>query len=162
MNAYLLTVLVVDHEGMGPDSIKQTIEAGRYLNPTVTGVRSADIGEWADEHPLNYDGADVSAFFPAEVAGAGLDFIAVDDMDAPEVITFEGMTPGEQWFFVFRVAIRAGDSARSAALGMATASDETHEQRGEAIASWPDDSDPGYQARYDAALAHVRGVMDAD
>lgn len=82
--------------------------------------------------------------------------------EVPEAVTFEGMTPGEQWMFVFRVAIRESDHAiRSVAVGMAADSGETHEQRGEAIASWRDDSTPGYQARYEAALAYVKGVMDA-
>lgn len=57
MKAYKLTVLVVDHDEVG-DEISDMIECARYPNhaiaPRVIDIQSIDIGEWDDEHPLNY------------------------------------------------------------------------------------------------------------
>lgn len=65
MRAYVFTVVVVDHEGVersGPGSIAQHLEAARYISPTVTSSESFDIGEWEDDHPLNYRGTDAIAW----------------------------------------------------------------------------------------------------
>ena len=53
MKAYLLEVLVIDHEGYGVNDAKITIEQGDGFM-TVISSKEADIGEWDDEHPLNY------------------------------------------------------------------------------------------------------------
>jgi hypothetical protein len=57
MKAYKIEVLVVDHDGLGADGIRETLENARYPNhcisPQVMAVTAADIGEWDDAHPLN-------------------------------------------------------------------------------------------------------------
>ena len=53
MKAYLMTVLVLDHEGYGIEDAANCIESVRDWNPTVMSSKEADIGEWSDEHPLN-------------------------------------------------------------------------------------------------------------
>ena len=53
-----VTLCVVDHDDIGPVEIRRVIENQRYPNrcisPNVMEVESRDIGEWHDEHPLNY------------------------------------------------------------------------------------------------------------
>lgn len=57
MKAYKITLLVIDHDDVG-DRIKSVIEGQRFPNhcisPRVMDIETADIGEWTDEHPLNY------------------------------------------------------------------------------------------------------------
>lgn len=57
MQAHKITLYVVDLEGMGAQSVAETIENQKYPNycisPSVIGTESADIGEWSDDHPLN-------------------------------------------------------------------------------------------------------------
>lgn len=69
MRAYILTVVVVDHddvEASGPGSIGEVIENARYPNrcisPDVVGCEAFDLGEWEDEHPLNYRATDKAAW----------------------------------------------------------------------------------------------------
>jgi hypothetical protein len=58
MKAYKVELLIVDHDEIGPDEMKIVIENTRYPNhcisPDVMDIKSADIGEWSDNHPLNY------------------------------------------------------------------------------------------------------------
>jgi len=58
MKAYLLTVLIVDHDEVGSNDIKTILQETRYPNrciaPRVQSIREADIGEWDDDHPLNF------------------------------------------------------------------------------------------------------------
>lgn len=53
---YRVEVLVVDHDGLGADGIKEVLENQRYPNwcisPYVMSAESRDV-EWSDEHPLN-------------------------------------------------------------------------------------------------------------
>lgn len=53
MKAYRIEVLVIDHENVGEENIRSTIENVRYINANVKSVESADIGDWDDDHPLN-------------------------------------------------------------------------------------------------------------
>lgn len=57
MKAYKVTVLIVDHDQLGPEEITAVIENARYPNrcimPDVKKIESCDIGPWEDEHPLN-------------------------------------------------------------------------------------------------------------
>lgn len=56
MKAYLATVLVIDFENQGPDDLRISMENLRYWTPSVMDIKTADIGEWSDDHPLNkYD-----------------------------------------------------------------------------------------------------------
>lgn len=57
MKAYRVELLVVDHDGIGPDVIVEELESGRYANdcivPKVKKITEKDVGEWSDDHPLN-------------------------------------------------------------------------------------------------------------
>ncbi len=57
MKAYKITLLVIDHDGCGPDDIKEVIESAHYPNhcisPKVKDIEERDIGTWTDDHPLN-------------------------------------------------------------------------------------------------------------
>lgn len=56
MKAYLVTVLVVDHDEVGT-GLQEIIEDAHYPNrcisPYVIDLLEAEIGEWDDDHPLN-------------------------------------------------------------------------------------------------------------
>lgn len=60
MKAYKVTLLIIDFDELGPEGIKDTLQNTRYpnrcLSPTVQDVQVRDIGEWTDDHPLNYPG----------------------------------------------------------------------------------------------------------
>lgn len=53
MKAYKIEVLVIDHENIGEENIRDTLSNVRYINVNVKSVKSADIGDWDDDHPLN-------------------------------------------------------------------------------------------------------------
>ena len=57
MKAYKVEILVVDHDELGGEEIKEVLENTRYPNhcvaPTVMSIVEKDIGEWEDNHPLN-------------------------------------------------------------------------------------------------------------
>ena len=56
MKAYLVTLLVVDHDEVG-SGLKDVIENTKYPNrciiPRVIDLLESEIGEWDDDHPLN-------------------------------------------------------------------------------------------------------------
>ncbi|MAG67089.1 MAG: hypothetical protein CMK74_14665 [Pseudomonadales bacterium] len=60
MKVHRVTVLVLDFDELGADGVKAEMEAVRYPNrcmsPEVKHVETIDIGEWKDDHPLNYRG----------------------------------------------------------------------------------------------------------
>lgn len=51
--AYKIELLVIDLENVGADEIVRTLENSKYIYPTVMSIKSRDIGEWHDDHPLN-------------------------------------------------------------------------------------------------------------
>ena len=55
--AYTLTILVIDHDALGPEAVIQTLEHQKYPNhcisPEVIDGQEVEIGEWYDGHPLN-------------------------------------------------------------------------------------------------------------
>lgn len=57
MKAYKLEVVIIDHDNLGQDEIKEVLENTRYPNwcisPKVIDLKETDIGEWDDNHPLN-------------------------------------------------------------------------------------------------------------
>ena len=57
MKAYRVTLLIIDHDNLGGEEIRDVIEGSRYPNhcisPDVKLVEERDIGEWSDGHPLN-------------------------------------------------------------------------------------------------------------
>ncbi len=58
MKAYRATLLIIDHDEIGPEDIADVLRNTRYSNgcisPRVEMVEGADIGEWTDGHPLNH------------------------------------------------------------------------------------------------------------
>lgn len=69
MKAYVLQVLVIDHDELGPDEIKAVLSSTWYPNdciaPEVLGSVEHDIGEWSDAHPLNQVGVDAARWLAA-------------------------------------------------------------------------------------------------
>lgn len=57
MKVHKITVMVVDHDDIGPDDTAAVLENARYPNhcisPRVINTETRDIGEWDDGHPLN-------------------------------------------------------------------------------------------------------------
>jgi hypothetical protein len=53
---YKLEVLIVDHDGIGPEEAVAVLENARYpnrcINPRVAVTEERSV-EWSDEHPLN-------------------------------------------------------------------------------------------------------------
>jgi hypothetical protein len=67
VKAYVMQVLVIDHDEIGPGQAARELEAGRFGNdciaPQVLGSPEVhDIGEWTDAHPLNQAGTDGAAW----------------------------------------------------------------------------------------------------
>lgn len=58
MKAFKVTLLILDFDRLGEESIKMELESVNFPNdciaPTVMDIEEADIGEWADSHPLNF------------------------------------------------------------------------------------------------------------
>lgn len=56
VNAYKITLLVLDFDGLGEkgliDAIENVTYPNRCLSPSVHGVESRTV-EWSDDHPLN-------------------------------------------------------------------------------------------------------------
>lgn len=57
MKAYKVEILIIDHDNLGADGVREALEETRYPNrcimPKVQSIEGRDIGEWTDEHPLN-------------------------------------------------------------------------------------------------------------
>ena len=57
MQVYKIELLIIDHDGLGAEGIREVLEDTRYPNhcimPKVKSIEGKDIGEWTDEHPLN-------------------------------------------------------------------------------------------------------------
>jgi L-fucose mutarotase/ribose pyranase (RbsD/FucU family) len=55
--AYLLQVLIIDHDHLGADEIERVIEDANYPNdciaPSVIKSQSVEVGDWDDDNPLN-------------------------------------------------------------------------------------------------------------
>ena len=56
MTAYKIEMIIVDFNGYGPEEVKLNVEQMRFYNPDILDIQEADIGEWDDNHPLNYKG----------------------------------------------------------------------------------------------------------
>ena len=58
MKIYKVVLTIIDFDGIGEDGIIGAIEHTKYPNrcisPHVQSIEDRDIGEWYDEHPLNY------------------------------------------------------------------------------------------------------------
>jgi hypothetical protein len=57
MKAYKVEILIIDFDGLGENGIKIELENANFANdcihPNVKNIKSVDIGEWTDSHPLN-------------------------------------------------------------------------------------------------------------
>jgi hypothetical protein len=62
MKAHILQVLVIDHDELGAGEAGEALEQANYPNdcisPDVLSHKTYDIGEWKDDHPLNYKKTD--------------------------------------------------------------------------------------------------------
>ena len=58
MKAYKVEVLIIDHDDIGREAIHKVLENTRYPNrcisPQVMNIEEREIGEWTDNHPLNF------------------------------------------------------------------------------------------------------------
>lgn len=57
MQVHKITLIVLDHDGVGAEGVASLLENTRYANdaisPTVIATDSVEIGEWEDTNPLN-------------------------------------------------------------------------------------------------------------
>lgn len=58
MKVYKIELMIIDHDEIGEEEIIEILENTRYPNrcisPDVKKIESRDIGEWSDDHPLNF------------------------------------------------------------------------------------------------------------
>ena len=69
VKVHRVTLLIVDHDGLGADGVREVIEQTRYPNrcigPGVIGIETREV-QWHDGHPLNLHAtwrAEVDALF---------------------------------------------------------------------------------------------------
>lgn len=59
MKVHKVILTIIDFDELGTDSIKVEIENTHYPNhcisPEVFSIETADIGEWDDDNPLNFE-----------------------------------------------------------------------------------------------------------
>ena len=57
MKVHKLEVIILDFDDLGADEVKETLENQKFPNycfaPNVQTIRTAEIGKWSDDHPLN-------------------------------------------------------------------------------------------------------------
>lgn len=62
---YRVTLLIVDHDGIGEGNLKDILENARYPNrcisPDVMKIETREV-DWNDEHPLNYQHTQAEEF----------------------------------------------------------------------------------------------------
>lgn len=64
MKAYRIVTYVYDlNYGMSAEAIVDELTRSRYLHISTGAIDEIDIGEWDDDHPLNYRDTDVEAYF---------------------------------------------------------------------------------------------------
>ena len=54
MKVYKIELLFIDHEDIEEESLRYHLEDCEYINPIVMNIEQREIGEWYEEHPLNY------------------------------------------------------------------------------------------------------------
>lgn len=66
MKVYKVTLMIIDHDRIGEESIVQELANVRYANdcirPSIMNVESRDIGDWTDDHVLNKQSSVTSEF----------------------------------------------------------------------------------------------------
>jgi len=75
MDVHKVTLLVVDLDRLGAEAVRSEIESVSYPNdcisPHVIDLKTADCGEWGDDHPLNQSAtrdAEIRRLFPTDSA----------------------------------------------------------------------------------------------
>ena len=64
MKAYRIVTYVLDfYNKLSPEEIAEELTYNRHLNISTGAIDEIDIGEWDDDHPLNYINTDVEAYF---------------------------------------------------------------------------------------------------
>ena len=65
LKVHRVVLLVVDHDRLGAESVREEIENARYANdciyPRVMSMQTV-IVDWHDAHPLNIDGKEGAEF----------------------------------------------------------------------------------------------------
>jgi hypothetical protein len=70
VDAYRVTLVVLDYNNIGEEQLRLTLEAARFLvAPRVTKVEERIIKDYDDGHPMNQRGADMDAEFEKLEAG---------------------------------------------------------------------------------------------
>jgi hypothetical protein len=58
VKVHRIVLTVIDFDGLGDHGVRETLENAHYPNrciaPNVLSVETRDIGEWRDDHPLNF------------------------------------------------------------------------------------------------------------
>lgn len=62
MKLYKITAYIIGFNGLDGDTIRSALKNHRYISPSELEIEEADIGEWDDEHLLNYKTTPVKEF----------------------------------------------------------------------------------------------------
>lgn len=66
MKVYKITLMFIDFDDLGPDGAQDVLENARlpnHIDPgSVMEIEERDIGEWHDDHPLNFTDKRAGAF----------------------------------------------------------------------------------------------------
>lgn len=66
MKAHIVTVVIIDFNGLGSDGIRTELEAARFANdciyPHVESIQTFNVGDWEDDHPLNQHNTNMLAW----------------------------------------------------------------------------------------------------
>jgi hypothetical protein len=58
MKVHKITLYVIDFDDVGVDAVKEELKNTEYanhcINPLSLSSHTRDIGEWSDDHPLNF------------------------------------------------------------------------------------------------------------
>ncbi len=68
MKAYRIVTYITDLEEVGLNTILQHLDS-KYLYMRTGAIDEIDIGEWEDDHPLNFHSTDVEAYFQERTKG---------------------------------------------------------------------------------------------
>jgi len=66
MQVIRLELMVLDFDGLGVEEVKTVLENTKYPNhciaPSVMAAEAREIGEWDDNHPLNFKDQQAAEF----------------------------------------------------------------------------------------------------
>jgi hypothetical protein len=62
MKLHKLEVYVIDFDGSGVNDIKTELQNTDFFHVVVKDSETADIGEWSDDHELNFGNASAETF----------------------------------------------------------------------------------------------------